>query len=372
MTQIKGTAGRLFLSTMVIVVFICLVSCGSDFRPRAEGSAEEVLIVMDSLMFSSETASALRNTFGREITTIPQTMRNGAETLFRLKFMTISNNDELEGIKRQRNVVFAGLIDDTTSVSQFIKDIAEESVLERIRSGESFAFTANEEWFRDQWVLVLSSTEDSLLANKILEHQEELEKSILDISFSRLEESVFRRHEQTHLSDSLWNRFGWSVRMQHDYIWSIDSSDIVMFRRALPENDRWMWGWWRDGVSDASFVDQNWINAVRDSLMEQHLRGTREDSYITTEYRRDIATEEIERPDHIKGWETLGTWRMTNDYMGGSFVNFTWHDPQTQRLFMIEYGQDAPGVEKRTFVQQFRAMGRTFRSDPEYMVWATM
>src|SRR5690625_2477650 len=111
MTQLKGTAGRLFLSTMAIVVFICLVSCGSDFRPRAEGSAEEVLIVMDSLMFSSETASALRNTFGREITTIPQTMRNGAETLFQLKFMTISNNDELEGIKRQRNVVFAGLID---------------------------------------------------------------------------------------------------------------------------------------------------------------------------------------------------------------------------------------------------------------------
>jgi len=54
---------------------------------------------------------------------------------------------------------------------------------------------------------------------------------------------------------------------------------------------------------------------------------------------------------------------MTNDFMGGPFVNFTYYDPATERLFMIEYGQFAPKVTKRRFVRQFRAMGRTFESD---------
>jgi hypothetical protein len=54
---------------------------------------------------------------------------------------------------------------------------------------------------------------------------------------------------------------------------------------------------------------------------------------------------------------------MTNDFMGGPFVHFTYYDPMTDRLFMVEYAQFAPSVNKRRFVRQFQAMGRTFESD---------
>ena len=357
---------RELIISAVLATVSFTAACHGDYRPRAVGLAEEIVVVMDSSMFYSETASALENTFGSEITTIPQTVRNRSEKLFRLTYRDFSNRDELEELKQLRNVIFAGLIDDTTNVSTFINEITDEPLRVRIRQNESFAFTANEEWFRDQWVLVLSSTDDSQLASMIRDHREELTHSALEIDFRRMEENIFRRYEQTDLSDSLWNQYGWSVRMQHDYIQTIDTTDVVMFRRPLPDNDRWMWGWWSEDVSDVSFVDQEWINTVRDSLMEQYLQGTREGSYITTEYQRDIVTSEIERDDRLRGWETLGTWQMVNDYMGGSFVNFTWHDSESQRLYMVEYGQFAPGVEKRNFVQQFRAMGRTFRSDPGY------
>ncbi|MEX0594243.1 MAG: DUF4837 family protein, partial [Balneolaceae bacterium] len=109
-----------------------------------------------------------------------------------------------------------------------------------------------------------------------------------------------------------------------------------------------------------------WINATRDSVMERYVQGTREGSYITTEYRRPVVTELLEDTGRLTGWETLGTWRMTGDFMGGPFVNFTWYDPESERLFMIEYGQFAPSVAKRRFVQQFRAMGRTFRADSTF------
>ena len=54
---------------------------------------------------------------------------------------------------------------------------------------------------------------------------------------------------------------------------------------------------------------------------------------------------------------------MTNDFMGGPFVHFTYYDQMTDRLFMVEYAQFAPSVNKRRFVRQFQAMGRTFESD---------
>jgi len=77
----------------------------------------------------------------------------------------------------------------------------------------------------------------------------------------------------------------------------------------------------------------------------------------------EILKREVQRDDRIQGYETLGTWRMTGDFMGGPFVNFTYYDPETERLFMIEYGQFAPNVTKRRFVRQFQSMGRTFQAD---------
>ena len=123
--------------------------------------------------------------------------------------------------------------------------------------------------------------------------------------------------------------------------------------------------WWKNDVDGIGYVNKEWINATRDSLLHKHIRGSRDGSYVTTEYRspRQVITRQMDTGNRLIGYETLGTWRMTNDFMGGPFVNFTYYDPMTERLFMIEFGQFAPSVNKRRFVRQFRAMGRTFESD---------
>src|SRR5699024_3735303 len=102
---------------------------------------------------------------------------------------------------------------------------------------------------------------------------------------------------------------------------------FLTMRRLLPKNDRWFWAWWKNGVKDISFLDDDWINAKRDSLMEQWIRGTRDGSYITTEYDRPVETDSFRMNGYLT-YETLGTWRMTKDAMGGPFVNFTAYDAE--------------------------------------------
>jgi hypothetical protein len=90
--------------------------------------------------------------------------------------------------------------------------------------------------------------------------------------------------------------------------------------------------------------------------------------FITTEYRRPVESTSFQKGRYLS-YETLGTWQMINGAMGGPFVNFTYFDESTSRLFMIEYSQFAPSVRKKLpFVRQFRAMGRTFESDSLYSV----
>ncbi|MCC5940663.1 MAG: DUF4837 family protein [Balneolaceae bacterium] len=342
------------------LLFIATAACDSDYRPMSIGGIDEVIVVMDSTMWNSETALAIEETFGKGIETLP-----GYEPTYRLIFRDFSTNAELDDLRNYKNLIFASPLDDNTNVANLIRAILSDDVEDRVRQGDSFAFPLRDRWVRDQWILLLTSTDDDALAEKIVNSEQSLVGNLLNLEFERRTREVYRRGEQIAINDSLWQNHGWKIRMQHDYVWTIKEENTAVFRRYLPDNDRWIMAWWKEGVTDSDFLDYEWINSTRDSLLERYMRGERDGSYITTEYRspRKVITNEFERDDHIRAFETLGTWTMTNDFMGGPFVNFVYHDPITERLFVIEYGQFAPSVTKRRFVRQFRAMGRTFESD---------
>lgn len=354
---------KILYAVAAVIIILSGVNCEGDYRPKSFGSVDEIVVVMDSSRWESETAEAIKNSFGAPIETLPT-----YEPLYKLVFKDFKTNEQLESLKERKNVIFAAPIDGESNTASFVRAILSEEVEERVREGQSFAFPVENRWVRDQWALIMTSTSDSALASKIQSSVEPLVDNLLEREFERRKVEVYRRGEQVALSDSLWNRFGWKVRMQHDYVWTVDTTNVVSFRRVLSENDRWMWAWWQDDVQSPDFIDQEWINTTRDSLMEIYVQGQREDSYVTTEYRRPVNTKEMDLDRRLIGFETLGTWRMTNDFMGGPFVNFTYYDPETSRLFMIEYGQFAPSVNKRRFVMQFRAMGRTFQSDSTWTV----
>lgn len=354
------TIKSLFIPFLFIVTLLAASACeGEGFRPTSVGLADEVFVVMDSTQWDSETALAIEETFGKGISTLPT-----FEPTYRLLFRDFNSNAQLEQIRKLKNVIIAAPIDQENNVGNLIRAILSDEVEQRVRAGDSFAFPLEDRWVRDQWTLILTSTTDDELADKIRNSEHSLVSNLMDREFERRISEIYRKGEQIAISDSLWDEYGWSLRMQHDYLWTTRDDNISIFRRVLPENDRWIMAWWQDDVPTADFIDPEWINATRDSLLQIHIRGEiDQDYYVTTEYRRDVITREIERDDRINAFETLGTWRMVNDAMGGPFVNFVYHDPQTERLFVIEYGQFAPSLPKRRFVRQFRSMGRTFESD---------
>jgi hypothetical protein len=358
----------LFKTSLILLTSIIWFGCEGDFRREAIGAMGQVVVIMDSTEFDSQTAEAIRQTFGRPVRTLPR-----VPSLFDLTFRDINTNAELEQIKKFKNLIIAAPIDDSTNTSQFIQALLGDQVEEKVKSGEVFAFPLQDEWYRNQWTLILTATSDSALAEKIMNSEETLTESLLEKEFIRWRADIYDRGEQLEVEDSLWTNFGWKIRVQHDWFINLDTSYVhngeenhfLTMRRLLPTNDRWFWAWWKNDVENPEFLDNDWINAKRDSLMEKWMRGTRDSSYVTTEYRRPVESEQFTLDGDI-AFETLGTWRMTNDAMGGPFVNFTVYDDETQRLFILEFGQFAPKYSKRDFVRQFRAMLRTFESDSSW------
>jgi hypothetical protein len=341
------------------IAALLISACESNYLPSSIGQIDEIIVVMDSTQWNSETALAIEETFGRGLETIP----GGFEPKYDLTFRDFRSNEQLDRIREHKNVIFATPIDAESNVGSFVRAILSSDVEARVRQGESFAFPLEDRWARDQWILILASRDDDELADKIRNSEESLVSHLEKREYDRRTREVFRRGEQVAINNELWENHGWKVRMQHDYVQVADSSDAVVFARYLPDNNRRMWAWWKDGVSDIEFLNEDWINATRDSLMQIYMQGERDGSYVATDYRRPHQTKQIDRDDHLIAYESMGIWQMVGNFMGGPYVNYTYYDPETERLFMVEYWQFAPSVSKRRFVRQFQAMGRTFQSD---------
>jgi hypothetical protein len=357
---------RSLLTKLLLVTIVAVwVGCSGDYRQKARGSFGQVIVVMDSTQFESETAEALRQTFGAWIQTIP-----GKPPRFDLSFRDFQSNAQLEQLKRFKNVIVAGPINDSTNVSKFVRALLSDEVEQEVKNGNAFAFPLEDKWYRDQWSMILTANSDSVLADKIMNSEETLVESLEQKELRRWTSEVYDRGEKIALGDSLWQNHGWKIRVQHDWVKNIDTSytangetnNFLTMRRPLPQNDRWFWAWWKNDVENADFLNADWINTKRDSLMEKWVRGTRDSSYVTTAYDRPHNTETLQLNSNT-AYETLGVWTMTHDAMAGPFTNLTVYDSQTNRLFMIEFAQFAPKYDKRRFVRQFRTMLRTFESD---------
>ena len=50
--------------------------------------------------------------------------------------------------------------------------------------------------------------------------------------------------------------------------------------------------------------------------------------------------------------EARGIWEIENDYMGGPFISYTIHNPESNELLYLDGFIHAPGREKRNYMQQ--------------------
>lgn len=354
----------LLKTTLLLFIVAVWFGCEGDYRQKATGPIDQVVVVMDSTQFNSQTADAIRKTFGRYMQTLPN-----AEPLFDLSFHDFNNNAQLSKLKAYKNIIIAAPINDSTNTARLIRALLSDKVEQQVKNGDVFAFPIQNKWYKNQWTMILTAPSDSALAEQIQNSEETLTDNLMKKQYARWRAQVYDRGEKTQLEDSLWNDHGWKIRIQHDWYRNVDTTythngetnHFLTMRRRLPQNSRWFWAWWKK-TDKIDYVSDDWINAKRDSLMEQWVRGTRDSSYVTTEYRRPVKTRSFKYEGNI-AYETLGTWRMTHDAMGGPFVNLTVYDKNTHRLFLLEFGQFAPKYKKRRFVRQFRAMLRTFETD---------
>lgn len=346
---------KISLAIIGLYLISVLTACDTSRQP-ATGVEDEIYIVADSLEYE-ELRLVLETALEIEINTpLP-------EKLFNL--IRISPN-QLNKYKTRKNIVIAAPINSGSHTSQFIQSIVDSSVNEKILTEGDFILRRYDLWAKNQLVTVLSAPDMQELEFKILKNKDNILYAYQKISDKRLYESLYNRaYERKDLEGKLLRDYGWVIYVQADFQLALDKPEenFIWLRRS-PGSDmeRWIFVHWIENASP-EYLNIDSIKAIRNRVTEKFYRTSDDTAYVLI--AEDFFTwNEVNFKERYAIF-TQGLWELDIKGMGGPFVNYTFYDENSKRIYMLDGSVYAPKYYKRNLLQQMDVMLQSFFTKDE-------
>jgi hypothetical protein len=343
--------------------------CDGDYRPRAIGKEGEVTVVMDSSHWTGTVGDTFRQSVAPWVETLPQ-----PERYFAVRHLELSSERTYESIQDLKNVVIVAPLSDTTNEADFLRRRLSDEARTAILDGQTAVVGKPNLWRRSQRVFFVTAADSSGLTEALKQEGGTIKSTFKDITLQRMKREMYDDARQFAVEDTLLQRHGFAVHVQHDFQIAIDtttaSSGFVWLRRILPQTRREFFVYYEEDASPDQ-ISPEWIYATHDSLTRRHMRGNVA-GFVRIDDRRPLHTEQISVLDRY-GYETRGLWRMvkpadgaSSEFIGvgggGPFLAYTFYDQSTDRVYLLHGSVFAPGFDKLQFLRQMDVMANTFRT----------
>ena len=342
------------LMLFVISSAILFSACG--VKKGASGKEDEIFVITDSSEYH-ELESTLMQVFSKVIYT-PQ-----PEHLFNL---TRKNYNDLENLKEKKNIIIIAPLNSGSFVSQYINAILDSSVKSMVENNKEFVFNKYNLWADNQLVMILTSPTIAQLEQNILRDHDNLIYYFQKESNSRLFKSLYyEKYEKKDIEAQLLNKYGWIIYVQADFQLSQDKpEDNFVWLRRGPGTDmeRWIFVHWIDNASP-SLLNTDTVMSVRNKLTKKYYRTTDDKSWvqIADDYHTSTEVNFLNRYALM----TQGLWRFSDMSGVGPFINYSFYDEKSKRLYILDGSIFAPKYPKRSLIQQVDVTLQSFMTKDE-------
>ncbi len=343
---------NLILKSFLTILFtlILLSSCDMPKKP-AVGLEDEIFVIADSTEYL-ELEPVLLQVFNKKIIT-PQ-----PEALFELTRKSINS---LSKLQNKKNIIIIAPFNSGSRVSNYIKSLLDSNVTQLVKSDSNYVFIKKDLWAGEQLVMILTSPTIQQLKHNILEGRDDLIYYFQNISNQRLKRNLYSdRFENFKLEGELLRDYGWVIYVQVDFhLAKNDPENNFVWLRRAPGSDieRWVFIHWIDNASP-EYLNPDSIAAVRNRITKKYLRSSDDKANveISDEFKMTKEVNFIGRYALM----TQGLWRMSDKTMGGPFVNYTFFDEKTNRIYMLDGSVYAPKYYKKKLIQQVDVLLQSF------------
>jgi Domain of unknown function (DUF4837) len=342
--KIFYTAAALLLGALL------LNSCGY-FQKPATGQEDDIIVVADSSEFQ-QLEHALDSAFEKIIYT-PQ-----PEKLFNLRQVSVDNFDIFQD---RKNIIIVAPFNSNSNTAQYIRSAVDSTVKKKILADSVFEISRHNIWAKGQLVMLLTAPTMDELKSKIIADKDNLLYAFQKISDKRLSENLYDpKFEQKDIEGELLKEYNWVIYCEANYQLAVDDPhhNFVWLRSGMNTGqERWIFVHWIDNASPA-YLNSDSVRAIRNRMTEKYYRTTDDKYYV--QIASDYYTTNEVNFNGQYAILTQGLWQMTSKGMGGPFVNYTFYDEKTNRIYMLDGSIFAPGYYKRNIIQQMDVTLKSF------------
>lgn len=333
---------RYFLFSVLTLTL--LMSCGDKkpnqkFLPDASGAINNVSVVAENDFWDGRVGEAIRNVLAKPIYGLPQ-------------------DEPMFTISQIPPAVFSGFVTKNRTVL-------------KIETNKAAGITISEDVYaRPQKVIVVSGK----TKEEIIDVLNANEAKIIDtFRNSELTERQRQMSKSLHSFSTIKDKLGLTIQFPSIYEMAKESDNFFWFRKDITTGHShiMMYELPFDAIKiNDSTVTQ--IIKIRDSIGKKYFKG-RLDGNVNSKgetLSSFMITESAYAPfleetiiDNKPALATKGLWELTNDFMGGPFINYMIEDKVNKRWIGVEGFIFAPSVEKRNYMLELESIINSVKID---------
>lgn len=342
------------MNKFILILFTCaaltfLESCESSNK-LAYGAEDEIIIVADTTEFDA-LETPLREIFEKIIYT-PQ-----PEKLFNLKRISLN---EIEKYQTHKNIILLAPLNSSSNYSKFAKALIDSSKIMEMSS--HFMIPKYNLWAKNQLVMILTAPDLQQMQLCLIQNKENLLNSFHNISDKRLLACLYdSKFENRNAEGMLLKNYGWIIYIPSDFTITENEHEenfVSIKNKSGKDMWRWIFVHWIDNASPA-YINEDSIRAIRNRLTNEYYKSPGFSSVVKVG-KESCINDEVTFAGRY-ALLTQGLWENTKE-KEGPFINYTFFDVNTKRIYMVDGCINAPEYYKRNLIQQMDVMLKSFKT----------
>jgi hypothetical protein len=336
---------RLKVLFLIIFSLMLLHSCG-DYKKLATGRDELVMTIASDSLWAT-VSDSLRNLVETEIRT-PQ-----FEKLYALKHIELN---QFKAYRYSKNILLMASLDQNDPVSVYVRSLLPTDGLELVREKKQYLFPSPDHLAKRQFfTLYVTPTIEDMQEHIQSEAGQKLPELLEEAFTERMMDQIYYKAEETEISEHLMNKYGFSLRLQNNYIILVEDPKQQVIHLGKGNPNRWITIFWQEG-GFRSVLSEEWAWQTRYWIGRRLLDNTNIE-------KRFVTTRTVDWDGKIVH-NIRGLWSHPDKAMGGPFSSFYFYDGVTDRVYFIDLTIWAPGESKNVYLRQMEIMASTFSSRP--------
>jgi uncharacterized protein DUF4837 len=314
---------------VIIGMLIALVSCNSGknklILKSSTGRINSMLVVIKNKQWNSQVGTTLK-----KLANVP--VAGVAQPEMQFRVTQISPNKFNALFENNRNILVVGIAPKAT-----------------------FKITANKYAEPQIFITITGKNEADLIA-QIKLHIDEIIRAFkqgdLSLYQQKLSKKVWDNKEFLAL-----NKFKMIVPKKYRVV--ENTSAFLWLRKHLANDGTLNILAYTMPLTQETLTQSDILNK-RDSIGKKYLPGQLLNSYMQTSYELEPTMTHY-KINGVEAYEIRGIWEVKNDFMGGSFINYSIIDTKNKRVLCLDGFVYAPNQDKRDYIFELEAIFKSLK-----------